>query len=234
MSEGSQPRERFVATTTHGRQLLRLATPRDGGALVVGFHGYGENGQRHFRELAAIPGSESWHLLAVEALHPFYDRRADEVVRSWMTRDRREMAIEENVAYVRRVLDEVRPEVGWERPLVFLGFSQGTSMAWRAALLAGHGGADGVAVVAVGGDLPPELGTLVEHPWPSRALLARGTGDAWYTEEKLAADQALLAARGVATEVLRYDGGHEWTAEVRQGIGQFVTALAGVGAARSI
>ena len=49
-----------------------------------------------------------------------------------------EEAIEDNVRYVRGVLNEVRPRFGLKVPVVALGFSQGASMAWRAALLAGH------------------------------------------------------------------------------------------------
>lgn len=226
-----QVEPRLVATSTHGRLLLRRAPTPDVELLLVGFHGYGENASRQIAELVAIPGGERRALLAIEGLHAFYDRRANEVVRSWMTRDLRELAISDNLAYVRQALDQTRRELGWTLPLVLLGFSQGTAMAWRSALLAGH---EIAAVIAVGGDLPPELDARGDIPWPDRVLLARGERDEWYTEEKLAADRAALAARGVRPGVLRYAGGHEWTDELRAGLAQFLRGVAGVGEARSI
>ena len=99
---------------------------------------------------SAFPARRAGLCLAVDALHAFYAGSTGEVLRGWMTRELREEAIADNVAYVRRILDAVRPEIGWTVPLAFLGFSQGASMAWRAALLAGHGGAPPPAVVALG------------------------------------------------------------------------------------
>ena len=76
----------------------------------------------------------------VDALHAFYAGSTGEVMRGWMTRELREESIADNVDYVRRI--RTRPAaVGLTVPLAFLGFSQGASMAWRAALLAGHGSA---------------------------------------------------------------------------------------------
>ncbi len=155
---------RTIATPTHGRYLLRRP-PGEARLLLVGFHGYRENATRHLAELERIPGAQGWALLAVDALHAFYAGSTGEVLRGWMTRELREEAIADNVAYVRRILDAVRPEVGWTVPIAFLGFSQGASMAWRAALLAGHGGAPPPRVVALAGDIPPEL-ACHEGPFP--------------------------------------------------------------------
>ena len=113
-----------------------------------------------------------------------------------MTRELREEAIADNVAYVRRILDAVRPEVGWPVPLAFLGFSQGASMAWRAAVLGGHGGAPAPKVVALAGDIPPEL-ACYEGPFPEEVLIAHGDQDEWYDLAKLSADVQLLQTKGI-------------------------------------
>lgn len=211
---------RSIATPTHGRYLLRRpATPPT--LLLVGFHGYRENATRHLAELERIPGAEGWALLAVDALHAFYAGSTGEVLRGWMTRELREEAIADNVAYVRRILDVVRPEVGWTVPLAFLGFSQGASMAWRAALLAGHGGAPAPKVVALAGDIPPELAQH-QGPFPEGVLLAHGDLDEWYTQEKLQADIQLLQAKGIHPQSLTFPGGHTWTDDFRQAAGEFL------------
>lgn len=211
---------RTIATPTHGRFLLRRSAGEPT-LLLVGFHGYRENATRHLAELERIPGAHAWALLAVDALHAFYAGSTGEVLRGWMTRELREEAIEDNVAYVRRILDAVRPEVGWTVPLAFLGFSQGASMAWRAALLAGHGGAPPPVVVALAGDIPPELAKH-QGPFPEKVLLAHGDQDEWYTQEKLDTDVQLLQAKGIHPETLTFAGAHGWTDEFRQAAATFL------------
>lgn len=226
MSESGPIEHHVVEARTHGRYL---ACPPSGGesagAIVVGCHGYGENAERHLGELRRIPGAGRCALVAVDALNAFYDRKSGEVVRGWMTRELRELAIEDNLRYVRSILDDVRPRFGWRLPLVFLGFSQGVAMAWRAAVASGHGAA---ALVALAGDVPPELLELpAEVPFPQRILIARGTLDDWYTEAKMAEDVAALAARGVAAEALVFEGGHVWSDPFRAAVGQLLSGLAG-------
>jgi predicted esterase len=106
--------------------------------------------------------------------------------------------------------------------LIFLGFSQGASMAYRAALLGRHR-VDGV--VAVGGDIPPELkdGTA-NRSWPL-VLVGAGARDPWYTGPKLEADVEFLKSHDVAHELIRYDGAHEWTDELRARIGEWTGRL---------
>ena len=211
---------RTIATPTHGRYLLRRPAG-EAALLLVGFHGYRENATRHMAELERIPGAARWALLAVDALHAFYAGSTGEVLRGWMTRELREEAIADNVAYVRKILDAVRPEVGWTVPLAFLGFSQGASMAWRAALLAGHGGAPPPRVVALAGDIPPELAGH-HGPFPENVLLAHGDQDEWYTKEKLAADVKLLQTKGIHPEILTFGGGHVWTDDFRRAAAAFL------------
>ena len=215
---------RTIATPTHGRYLLRRPSgPDPPTLLLVGFHGYRENATRHLAELERIPGAGGWALLAVDALSAFYAGSTGEVLRGWMTRELREEAIADNVSYIRRILDQVRPEIGWHLPLAFLGFSQGASMAWRAALLAGHGGAPAPRVVALAGDIPPELARH-QGPFPEQVLLAHGDQDEWYTREKLSADVQLLQTKGIRPETLTFTGGHLWTDEFRQAAGAFLGA----------
>jgi predicted esterase len=113
----------------------------------------------------------------------------------------------------------VRRRFGWRLPVVLLGFSQGASMAWRTALLGGH---EVEAVVALAGDVPPELADLPPAPFPRRALLARGEGDDWYSEAKREADVALLAARHIDVTKVTVPGGHEWSQPLRVAVGELL------------
>lgn len=163
-------------------------------------------------ELRQIPGIERWTVVAVQALHPFYMNRTGAIVASWMTSLDRELAIEDNRAYVRAIVEQFPPP----RQLVFLGFSQGVAMAYRAAA-----GSQATGVIALGGDVPPELFDAPLQLPP--VLIGRGTREEWYTADKLENDVKRLSE---VTEVSTciYDGGHEWTGEFREAAGRFLSA----------
>ena len=200
---GTMTETRLLSTATTGRYLLEPA-PQPGAPTLVGFHGYGQRAEHLMAELRRIPGAEGWNLVAVEALHPFYSPKTREVVASWMTSSNREHAIEDNVAYVRRVVAQLRAEAG-RGPLVFAGFSQGAAMAWRAAARCGP--CDGLIVL--GGDLPRDVAEAPDLDLPP-VLLGRGDRDGFYPLAQLEQDLAALEALGVQAEVVHFEGGHEW------------------------
>lgn len=202
---------RTLAATVHGRYLVAPGPPE---RLIVGFHGYGETADVHMGELQQIPGIERWAAAAVQALHPFYLNRTGAIAASWMTSLDRELAIEDNRAYVRSVLDQFPPP----RQLVFVGFSQGVAMAYRAAA----GGA-ATGLIALGGDVPPEI--VESAPRLPPVLIGRGTKEEWYTDEKLQKDLRFLSTVTTVSTCI-YDGGHEWTAEFRSAAGEFLARLA--------
>src|SRR5262249_19815646 len=149
-------------------------------------------------------GISRWLVVAVQALHPFYTRD-QRIVANWMTSQDRELAIADNLAYVRRVVDAVTSEHRIGRPLVFAGFSQGGAMAYRAAL---DQAADGLIILAA--DVPPDVASTPAMRLP-KVLLGRGTADSWYSAEKHETDLATLRARGVGVQSCVFEGGHEWT-----------------------
>ncbi len=214
----SEPLVRSIETVTHGRVLLRLPLTPPPWPMLVGFHGYGENAEKHLEQLRSIPGVDGWMLVAVQGLHRFYTGRMEEVVASWMTRQDREQAIADNIAYVDRVVEAVGREHQTVEPLVYVGFSQGVAMAFRAAV---RGAARAAGVIALGGDVPPDVHGQRASQF-GRVLLGRGVRDSWYTDEKVRSDVERLQANGVEVEAVVFDGGHEWTDEFRQAASQFL------------
>jgi predicted esterase len=157
-----------------------------------------------------VPRGPTWLAAAVQGLNRYYAGRSRTIVASWMTSQDRELAITDNVAWVDRVLDELEREFGPPRTIVFAGFSQGVAMAYRAGLLCRRSCA---AIIAVCGDVPPELTALSARPWP-RVMAATGARDDWYTPARLAADFEFLRTRRNDAEHLVFDGGHEWSEAV--------------------
>ena len=197
---------RIIAARTHGRFLVEWGPPE---RLLVGFHGYGENADVLLAQMLQIPAIEQWTVVAVQALHRFYrGRGSGTIAASWMTSQDRERAIRDNIDYVRSVVAEFPSP----RRLVFLGFSQGVAMAYRAASV--HPNTS--AIIALAGEVPPD----VEGPMPP-VLIGRGTAEDWYTEEKLKKDLSILGS-ATQVETCVYEGGHEWTEEFRAVAGRFL------------
>jgi predicted esterase len=210
--------ERAIATGTHGRYLIEPPPTAGPSPVLIGFHGYGEGAEAQLERMRRIPGADRWLLVSIQGLHRFYQRRADEVVASWMTRQDRETAIADNLAYVAAVLDSVDREYPDAPRLVLSGFSQGVAMMFRAAT-ASVRRVDGV--IAVGGDVPPELDTaalLRVH----EALVCHGTRDEWYTAEKFGRDVQRLRDAEVTVRPLEFDGGHEWSDQVVRAASAFL------------
>jgi predicted esterase len=218
VSDHSFVTERIIETTVHGRFLtVPPATPGPA-PLLVGFHGYAENAETQLERLTAIPGSNRWLVVSIQALHRFYQRRTDLVVASWMTRQDREAAIADNILYVRRCIDAVSAEQATLPTIVFAGFSQGVGMAFRAAVNEDQRVA---GVIAVGGDIPPEI-EPVSLERVSAALICQGTSDEWYTETLFASDEQRLRQSSVSVRALRLKGGHEWSGDLLAAAAQFL------------
>lgn len=200
------PTEQTIAARTHGRYLIQPG-PRE--RLLVGFHGYGEIADVSLAQMLRIPGVDDWTVVAVQALHSFYLGRSETIGASWMTRQNRELHIADNIDYVRSVVTQFPVP----RSLVFLGFSQGVAMAYRAAA-AHHPQATGV--IALAGDLPPDV-TAALPP----VLIGRGTEESWFTEEKLKENLKVLETF-TTVRTCTFEGGHEWTEPFREAAGRFL------------
>lgn len=202
--------ERTIAVTAHGRYLVAPPATAGPAPVLVGFHGYAEAAEAQLARLQAIPGAGRWLIVSVQALNRFYQRRTSDVVAGWMTRQNRELAMADNLAYVGDVLDEVAR--GWPTvpTLVCAGFSQGVAMAFRAAVALDR---PVVGVIAVGGDVPPEIDTATLARVRT-ALMCRGAGDPLYAAETFATDVRRLREAGTDVRPLEFPGGHEWSAYV--------------------
>jgi len=208
---------RTIPTTTHGRYLVEI--PEHSRATLVAFHGYQENAAIAFEVLRQVVGARPAGLVSIQGLHRFYTR-ANDVVASWMTKEDRELAIGDNVAYVSAVLAAVAEESDMARPLIYVGFSQGVAMAYRAAVFVQRP-CDGV--IALAGDVPPDVASIASTLPP--VLIGRGAQDQWYTADKAAADLTTLGAGGVRVSEYVFDGGHVWAPEFISRAGAFVDEL---------
>ena len=197
----SAPQIRTLPVRTHGRYLVRTPDVSGPWPLLVGFHGYRESAAAHLDILEGIPGTETWLLAAPQGLHRFYTKGGD-VVASWMTKEDRELAIADNVAYVTQVLDAVRAEFP-TRGIALLGFSQGVAMAFRAAA---RYPVD--ALIVAGADVPPDVLAGPAVPLPP-VLYGRGSRDELYSAELHAKDVEALRRLGALVTTSSFEAAHE-------------------------
>ena len=194
--------------------------------FLIGCHGYGQNAADMLEELRRIPGANEWTLVSVQALHRFYTRSDQSVVASWMTREDREHAIADNIEYLNRTVAEVTDQSGAaeaRRTIVFLGFSQGASMAARAAV---RGARAASGLIMLGGDIPPDVRDDESRRWPP-VLIGAGRDDKWYGA-RIDSDIQFLESRGISHTVVRFTGGHEFNEEFRNAVGKWLRAVKSV------
>ena len=194
----SEVESRLIATTVHGQVLSSGPTAAEW--LLIGLHGYGMTAASMYTSLLEISLPQEPRRVAVQALHAFMGKV--EPGYSWMTRDLREQRISENRAYLEQVLQLERSH---GKRLAWCGFSQGASMAYRAAAWFG-----GDALVINGGDIPPELSKTALAALPT-TIIGAGDTDQFMTPSRLDADGEKLTAAGVNLTRTRFDGGHAWT-----------------------
>lgn len=213
---------RHAQTPVHGRYLVRPPRSAGAGLWLVGFHGQAQTAGAFLEPLARVPRGERWLVASVQGLNRWYTGRTQQVVAGWMTREDRELAIADNVAWVDTVCGRLAAEFGEPRAIVFAGFSQGVAMAYRAGLL---GRRECAGIIAGCADVPPELKSgAPKRPWP-RVLAATGAADEWFTPSRLEQDATFLRTVRPDARTLVFEGGHEWAEGLISGAGDLLAEV---------
>jgi len=97
--------------------------------LLIVLHGYGQLGEYFIRKFKQLP--EKYYIVAPEGMHHFYLKGSSgRVGASWMTKEAREIDIEDNNEYLDAVLESLKSQKAFEK-IIVLGFSQGGATAAR-------------------------------------------------------------------------------------------------------
>lgn len=205
--------EHLVVTTRHARYLTLGPTGETARELWLVCHGYGQLASFFIRHFGAVDDGTR-RVVAPEALsrfclaRPRRGGRTDERIgATWMTREMREVEIDDYVRYLDAVAVRERAAVPPGTPLVVLGFSQGaaTVARWLA-----RGGGPASHLILWGAGVPPDVDAAAAASagaW-RRLTLVAGRSDEFVSEDTVAAQGAALRQRGVPFELVRYDGGH--------------------------
>lgn len=204
-----------IQTRIAGRYIIKKPSVDGPYPLFIGFHGYGEDAETQLKMMQKIPGTDQWLCCSIQALHPFYPGLGT-IGASWMTSQDRELRIKENVSYVDGVIAQIKQEFIVNDVLVYHGFSQGTAMAVRAALL-GKNSPSGVLLL--GGDIPPEQSDLDRM---HRILIARGNQDRIYSLKQWNQDVSRLKQSSLNPVQCAFQGGHGGSSEYYFAAGEFL------------
>ena len=193
--------------------------------LWVACHGYGQLAAPFARALEPLE-DRSRLVLVPEALNRFY---LDEPMKrhgantpvgaSWMTREDRARDIADYVDYLDIVAGTVRRELGDRSVrIVALGFSQGVATVCRWAALGS------IAVQrlilwagAPANDLPLDRGKDLYRG--AAITIVVGRQDPLISRTAIEAERSAMAERGLASELILFDGAHSLNSDVLRQLG---------------
>jgi predicted esterase len=148
-------------------------------------------------------------LVAPEALSRAYFEEGGgrRVGASWMTREDREVEIEDYVRYLDLLAHRILAAVPEPPRVQVHAFSQGTATACR---WVSFGGLRPERLVLWGGGVPPDLPLDRYGPTLTRSglVIAIGNRDKYISQADVDREQVRLAAAGLTPTVHRFDGGH--------------------------
>jgi predicted esterase len=97
--------------------------------LLIVLHGFGQLSKFFIKKFEFLP--DNYLILAPEGMHRFYlQGNSGRVGASWMTKEARELDIEENTKALTTLLEKVKNEKQFSK-IMLLGFSQGGATAAR-------------------------------------------------------------------------------------------------------
>ncbi len=195
-----------IPVETTGYYYIDEVSPPAGSApALLGLHGYGQTAPDFLDVLRKWTPPE-FLAVAGQGFHQIWDRETRKIAFSWMTAFEKADNIMRNNRFVESLANELRAAGKLDGQGMFLlGFSQGSSVAYRFAqrhpeLARG--------IISVCADLPPDV---EQHLAPLKkipVLILYGLRDPIFPVEKsLHAAEALRAA-GVDVEIVSFDRGH--------------------------
>ena len=175
-------------------------------------HGYGQLAQFFVKKFNALTGHNIC-VIAPEGLSRFYleeiqagGRKNNRVGATWMTRENREMDIENYLTYLDNIY---KKEIADKKiPVTVLGFSQGSATATRWAL---SGNIEFNRLILWSGIFPPDMNFESGHKIleNKQTFLVYGKQDPFLNDSRFAEMKMLTEKLGVEVNQITFEGEHE-------------------------
>ena len=179
--------------------------------LIYVLHGYGQLA-KYFIQKFKVLVEQGYTVIAPEGLHRFYLQGTNgRVGASWMTKENRELDIENYLTYLNTLHQEIAKEKDWKKVNV-LGFSQGVATAFRWI-------ADGQIkpnqFLLCSGMIPPDVNLEESNTVFGNIKMTyfSGTNDPFKTEEAVTHFQQRLNKLPFPIKMVEFEGVHEVNVE---------------------
>jgi len=197
--------ENTFQTSRTARYFSRQTDPELVENVWILFHGYGQSAYHfllHFEDF----NPEKSLILAPEGLSKFYLKGFDgRVGASWMTKENREMEIQDQLHLVDNLLAQIDPKGTIK--LNLLGFSQGAAVACRWYQYTSKKVEN---LILWGAGLPIETDAKMAQKYNEcSTTLVLGTDDEFIKQERLVQYYQTLADLQFRHNVITYKGGHK-------------------------
>lgn len=184
-----------------------LAEPgrRSPAPTLIGLHGYGQTAE-DFLRVARRTAGEDFAVAAGQGFNQIWDPATKKISFTWLTSYERDDSVLRNNLYLDATIDALVAEGMADPGAIFLlGFSQGSSVAYRYARDR-PGKIRGV--VSSCADLPPDVERNLPALAGTAVLVAYGLRDPVFPEAKPQHAAAALRAGGIDVEIVSFDKGH--------------------------
>jgi len=173
--------------------------------LLIGLHGYAQRADEFLEVLSPLAGTR-FVPVAPQGYNQISRIRSGEVVFSWMSSFEKADGVERNNLFLNGMIDRLVEEgIAGENKAILLGFSQGSSVAYRFA----YSQPERVAgIVSVCADLPPDMKADLSPMAGIPVLIAYSPEDRIVGKEHPHAALDALQSAGIKVETYVFAGDH--------------------------
>jgi len=121
--------QEFGIEVSKKMRYYTLGNIENADTLLIALHGFGQLSKFFIKKFEFLP--DNYLILAPEGMHRFYlQGNSGRVGASWMTKEARELDIEENTIALKKLLKTIKANKQFSK-IILLGFSQGGATAAR-------------------------------------------------------------------------------------------------------
>lgn len=157
MNKNFTPISKHIVSTNKTENIYCYNNPQHAKFLYLLLHGYGQLAENFIEQFLQYFNSNEYYLVAPNALHHFYLKGGyGKIGASWMTSYNRELDIQDNNQYLKKVIDTfILPYYTNDKKIIVFGFSQGAPTLIR--LMASQNYPQITEIVLWGAVFPPDV-----------------------------------------------------------------------------
>jgi polyhydroxybutyrate depolymerase len=196
-------------------------------ALLLALHGFGQKCRGFLRQFARLR-DQNILVAAPQGPHQLYMQMEPKKVGfNWLTVYEKERSIADFVGYINRLIERLSDTHRFDPARIFiLGFSQGSSMAYR---FAASQTTPIRGLISCCSDLPADVAEILPGLKPFPVLLAHSPDDPVAEPGKGDDAEQLLERHRFSVSRIVFDGGHAITPELVRLIGAWIEGTAPTG-----